>query len=207
MNRLLPPNQTPFEASFARAILGSELPNGIDWLWSPDFCPVDFLPFLAWGLSVDAWNENQTLPQKRRAITLAPEIHRAKGTLKAVKDTVASFGGAIILKEWWETTPKGTPGTFDLFLSIPNLATSPNTNFINSVIDAVRAVIPISAHFNFTLSQSGFAKVAPIIAGRRIEFKRQSFVLSAFFAAAETYFIDSNGRYFSDIAGNLLIEG
>lgn len=83
---LLPPNSTPLE----RALSGptgrlTAIPTPIDALWRWDQCPENLLPWLAWALSVDFWDELWPEARKRAIIRESFELHRKKGTLYGIK--------------------------------------------------------------------------------------------------------------------------
>jgi hypothetical protein len=55
---LLPPTSTPFEFAMGRASgEGLPLPVPLRELWDPWTCPMALLPWLAWALSVDIWDD------------------------------------------------------------------------------------------------------------------------------------------------------
>jgi len=58
----------------------------------PDTCPVAMLPFLAWAYSVDEWPPGATESQKRNIIKQSPAVHRHKGTIRSIRDVLASGG-------------------------------------------------------------------------------------------------------------------
>lgn len=83
---LLPPNATPFE----RALSGptgriTAIPVPIRDLWRWDTCPEANLPWLAWAMSVDFWNDAWPIEKKRAMVRESFELHRRKGTLYAVE--------------------------------------------------------------------------------------------------------------------------
>lgn len=115
----LPPNTTPLERAIARACAAlEETPVPINDLWSPDRCPVDLLPFLAWSFSVDRWDDNWSEAVKRATIKASRYIHQHKGTIVAVRGVVESLGYIIKITEWWQTEPRGTRGTFALEVGV-----------------------------------------------------------------------------------------
>lgn len=82
---LLPPNATGFE----RALSGptgriTAIPSPIDTLWRWEACPEAFLPWLAWALSVDLWDETWPVERKRGMIRESFDLHRKKGTLYCI---------------------------------------------------------------------------------------------------------------------------
>ncbi|MGT1842761.1 phage tail protein I, partial [Enterobacter hormaechei subsp. xiangfangensis] len=57
--RLLPVGSSALEVAAARACAEIEnTPVPLRRLWSPDDCPANLLPWLAWAFSVDRWDEN-----------------------------------------------------------------------------------------------------------------------------------------------------
>jgi hypothetical protein len=83
---LLPPNSTPLE----RALSGptgrlTAIGTPVDAVWRWDQCPDDLLPWLAWAMSVDFWDEDWTPERKRNLIRESFELHRKKGTLYGIK--------------------------------------------------------------------------------------------------------------------------
>lgn len=108
---LLPSNSTPLERAMATAaarILAIDLP--IDRMWDPETIPAEFLPWLAWSLSVDIWDPEWTEETKRKAIAASIEVHRHKGSVGAVKRAVeaAGLGDAEIIEGWSANTFNGS---------------------------------------------------------------------------------------------------
>ena len=115
MASILPPHLSELErdldATMAR-LAAIDIP--ISTLWNPHTCPVEVLPYLAWAMSVDTWRSHWGEDMKRQVILAAPDVHRTKGTRPAVEMALAALNVEVELKEWWETSPQGTPGTFEL---------------------------------------------------------------------------------------------
>ncbi|WP_179957699.1 phage tail protein I [Exilibacterium tricleocarpae] len=115
---LLPVNATALERDLALASAAlHKVPVVINQLWDPYNCPDSLLPWLAWALSVDAWQEHWTAAQKRRAIAASLSIHAHRGTRRAVADAIThvlqlhsdadgdsppDFSNAFTIIEWWE---------------------------------------------------------------------------------------------------------
>lgn len=110
---ILPSNLPEFEhqlEALEQRITDLEVP--IEDLWNPHTCPVSTLPYLAWAVSVDVWKSEWSDSLKRQVIAAAPELHRIKGTPKAVKQALTSLNLDYSYSEWHEQTPTGIPGTF-----------------------------------------------------------------------------------------------
>ena len=91
MSSLLPSNRTLFEEAL-EATVSRSLPNEIVTVWHPDDCPAKYLNYLAWGLSIDIWDDAWTEANKREVLRNALFVHKHKGTLSAVKTAVRSAG-------------------------------------------------------------------------------------------------------------------
>jgi phage tail P2-like protein len=69
-------------------------------LWDPATCPAELLPWLAWALSVDLWDESWPEARQRAVIAAAVEVHRHKGTPVAVETMCGALGFAVEVSEW-----------------------------------------------------------------------------------------------------------
>lgn len=117
---LLPPRTTKLERALEQSMARiGEAPHPIDTLFSPDDCPEDFLPFLAWALSVDDWDPEWDLATRRRIVAKALLVHRHKGTPGAVRLALEALGlENVRLREWFRQTPQGEPWTFQIDLDL-----------------------------------------------------------------------------------------
>lgn len=170
---LLPPNASALERAFEEAMTVPALPVPLRSIWSAYDCPEALLPWLAWALSVDDWNAGWPLAVRREVVARAILIQRRKGTLAAVRQAVSAFGATISIKEWWETTPTGDPGTFQLVLALGELeGAPPTTDFINDVLGQVDRAKPLSRHFTFSVAQSAAGGIGVFAAARPAIFAR-----------------------------------
>ena len=113
---LLPVNSTPLERALEAATRPRVSSDVIRQVWDPWACPAKLLPWLAWALSVDYWEDDWTEKEKRAVIAASIEVHRRKGTPAAMHRVVENLGFGFALVEWWELTPEGTPGTAEAFI-------------------------------------------------------------------------------------------
>lgn len=117
MTSLLPLNSTQLERAIEAALAEkTEIP--LRTLYNPDTCPAHLLPWLAWTWSVDRWDNRWSEAVKRSAIRSAFYVHAHKGTIGALRRVVEPLGYLIEVLEWWQTTPKGIPGTFALKVGV-----------------------------------------------------------------------------------------
>lgn len=100
---LLPPNAAPLQRAFERAcrdeVVALNLGPKYRALWSPTTCPAGILPWLAWSLHVDEWDENWTEEQKRATIAASVEVHKKKGTIGALKTALQALGYEVTVDE------------------------------------------------------------------------------------------------------------
>jgi phage tail P2-like protein len=116
---LLPSNATQLERLAAQALAQIErVPVPIRDLISPTRCPLALLPYLAWAMSVDRWEEAWPESTKRQVIASSYYVHAHKGTIGALRRVVEPLGYVMRVVEWWQTTPKGVPGTFVLDIGV-----------------------------------------------------------------------------------------
>lgn len=89
---LLPPASTPLERAVEQTQARFAPPLSVKSLWDAAHCPPAFLPYLAWALSVDEWNNDWSVEKKRAVIMEARYIHQHKGTPSAIRRSLAAVG-------------------------------------------------------------------------------------------------------------------
>lgn len=117
---LVPSNHSPLEHALAEALapLGAIDPAAIETLWNAWRCPAAFLPFLAYALSVDFWDDGWDEIKKREIIAASPAYHRRKGTRLAVEQAAAATGRPSLIAEWWQFAPPRRRGTFSVSIGL-----------------------------------------------------------------------------------------
>jgi len=169
---LLPSNATPHELAMESATSRlAVVPVTIRDLWNPRTCPVDLLPYLAWSLSLDAWKPYWSEAIKRQRIRDAIAIQRKKGTAQAVRSAVSAFGSSVTLREWWQTSPKGTPHTFDVKLTLGANAPG-DSGFQADIINEINRTKPVRSHFTLTAGLSATGGIGLQAVARTLTYKR-----------------------------------
>lgn len=172
---LLPPNASALDRA-AEAVLVQHLgaigqPHRA--LWNPDTCPIELLPWLAWSMGVEAWRSEWPSNIKRAIVRNAIQVQRQRGTIKSVRDTVASFGGAITIREWWQTVPKGQPHTFELVFTMTGQdGEQASADFVRDVMAEVARVKPLRSHFTFIQGLTAPASIKLAAVGRPVSYAR-----------------------------------
>ena len=151
---VLPPHSTDFERALEQASLWVVENSAIPRIWDTQLCPEDLLPWLAWSLSVDHWNPEWGVDQKRDAVKRSIYIHRKKGTVGAVKSAVAGFGYASEIAEWFEYG--GETHTFKIKIEGDGTLDL-NNDFITQFVAVIDAVKPARSHYdmNFRYTEIG----------------------------------------------------
>ncbi|KVP22402.1 phage tail protein I [Burkholderia ubonensis] len=149
---LLPPNATVLERRLAEVNADVRgIPVELDTLMDPDRIPLRFLPWLAWHMGVDTWRDEWPEQVKRARVKSAIRIARKKGTADAVRDVCASFGANVMMREWFEMTPRGVPGTFEIVMTVGSRDGVPATaQYVADIMAEVDRAKRGTAHYTFT---------------------------------------------------------
>ena len=128
-------------------------------LWNPATCPVEVLPWLAWGLSISHWDPEWSEAQKRSEIADAIPYHRRKGTRAAVREVLDRFEPLLRIVEWWEMSPRGAPHTFEVRAPSGDIPASFLTSdTAAAIIRDVASAKPARSHFTFIQSMEAQAQ-------------------------------------------------
>ena len=153
---LLPPNASQglknIEQTTARF---GDLPVDIDQMMNPDSNPAHLLGWLAWAFSVENWDPSWGDNVKREVIKTSIEVHRRKGTVRAIKDALAAAGyGDATLDE----TVTGEPwAVYNIKLTKP--MTRERAQILRRILSAVA---PARCH----LKELTFSRVAHLHNGK-----------------------------------------
>lgn len=127
-------------------------------LKSPDTVPADppvYMQALAWERSVDVWDDDWPEDIKRAAIAVAPEVHRYKGTVRAVKAVLGAFQVDAEITEWWQTAPQAAPYTFHVqAFARARLYDGPilDARLVAAVYTGILRAKPLSRAFSFSVA-------------------------------------------------------
>lgn len=154
---LLPPSATTtmraIETVIGERTQGIEVP--ISQLWNVDTCPVDLLPWMAWGFSVEVWDHAWSETVKRNVIRNSVQVHRLKGTRQSVALALEAIGFRIDIVEGWEDG--GAPHTFRLDAYADDIIGSGfglDQALVDTVDKLISNVKPVRAHRTLRVGQS-----------------------------------------------------
>lgn len=150
-SQLLPPNRTPLESALAQAAGFAVVPRVIATLWDADACPAPLLPWLAWALSVDEWDDGWSETQQRATIKGSIALHRRKGTPWAVRQALARIG--LTLTELVESPDGAHWAEFDLDITVED---RPITEALHAqLLRMLAAYKPARSHLRYLLVALG----------------------------------------------------
>jgi phage tail P2-like protein len=204
---LLPANATALERAMeaASARVG-DVPTPLADLWDPVSCPIDLLPWLAWGLSVDSWDATWSEATKRDAVARSIALHRIKGTPASVKAVLARFDDLLELVEGWQSG--GAAHTFEVRLPLGAAGgTRATAAFAEAIIRDVTRVKPVRAHFELVQQIRASVSLGIVAAARAVRFDRLPGVATANTDPAWlTYLQTEDGEPFTDEVDNTFLE-
>lgn len=119
-----------------------------------DNLPSGVLDHIAAQYDVSPWRDKWTIELKRSSLKFALLLKRKRGTRGALLRAVGSLGAAASIVEWWETNPKGTPHTFKIYATLPQITGSLPAEAQEDLIRQIDDVKPFRSHYDFVLSQS-----------------------------------------------------
>lgn len=123
---ILPPNATQLqkdlEAATTQRLLSLD-ENRLRYLNNPELCQPEFLPWLAWSMSVDVWNNDWSIDTKRTVVRESMQVHQTKGTLGSLRRALEAFmASRIRITEWYEYN--GDPYTFRVYATFQDVSVS-----------------------------------------------------------------------------------
>lgn len=160
---LLPPNATKLEENLeTMSSRLRQIPVEIGKQWHPDTCPENLLPWLAWALSVDEWDEQWSEQAKRAMLKQSVSIHKHKGTVGSVKRALKALNIEFEFLEWFEACEdialapihSNQPYTFVFIAWANENPYTSNEVFLNPdlydvLLRVINRVKPARTHFDF----------------------------------------------------------
>lgn len=118
---------------------------------SIDALPTTVLDHLAVSWDATVWRDSWPVELKRSVLKTTISEKRKKGTVKAVKDALASISSAASIVEWWQTEPKGTPHTFTIYATQADIEGTIDAEMQEDVIALIDDAKPVRSHYDFVI--------------------------------------------------------
>lgn len=95
-------------------------------IWDTQTCPEQLLPWLAWSLSVQDWDDSWTQEIKRQVIERSIEVHQTKGTRHSLELALKTLGYDVEITEWHELESDNPmpAGTFSISVTTNGIEVS-----------------------------------------------------------------------------------
>lgn len=110
------------------------------------------LDHIAWQFDSKVWRDSWPLHLKQSVIRTIISEKSKKGTLSAVKKAVESLGSAVIIREWWQTSPMGTPHTFTVTLSVNEIPGQVSAQTQADLMLRIDDVKPVRSHYTLSVA-------------------------------------------------------
>ena len=108
MHSILPRNASHLELALEETIakflepqayIKKSIDEIIAGIWDYQNCDETLLPYLAWALGVEIWNDGMTISQKREIIKTYLKIRKLRGTVKSLTLAFEALGVDARIKE------------------------------------------------------------------------------------------------------------
>ncbi len=113
-----------------------------------DSASSELLDHLASQWRVGVWRDSWPVSRKRIVLKTIIKTLSHYGTKQAIIDVLASLGNGVQMKEWWETTPLGTPHTFSINIDL-NIQ-QVKAEAIDDAVTALDLVKPVRSQYSIT---------------------------------------------------------
>lgn len=117
------------------------------------------LGHLAWSRGLDYWDPAWPESVKRQLVSQIPAGLRTRGTRMGLIRAIEAFLAEVVIEEWWETGPPGTPGTATATVLLgTDLGTSIESQ--ETLLRIIHRESRLACHFTLNLGVSAVASVA-----------------------------------------------
>lgn len=130
------------------------------------------LDHLAYQWDASVWRDSWPIEMKRSVVKAVVTEKRKKGTVKAVRDALASIGSAATIKEWWEMDPKGSPHTFTIYATLGKIEGVLDAEMQEDLIRLIDDAKPVRSHYTFVVQQQIGAGMGMCAYLRPVSFSR-----------------------------------
>lgn len=111
------------------------------------------LDHLAYSWDASVWRDSWPIELKRSMVKNVVTEKRKKGTVKAVRDALASIQSAATIREWWQESPKGTPHTFTIYATQGKIDGVLDVEMQEDLLRLIDDAKPVRSHYTFVVQQ------------------------------------------------------
>ncbi len=119
-----------------------------------DSLPEAVLDHLATQYDASVWRDTWPASLKRSVLKTTIADKRMKGSVRAVRQALASVSSVAIIKEWWEQSPKGTPHTFAVIASQGDVADTISAEMQEDIAALIDDAKPLRSHYTLSIQNN-----------------------------------------------------
>ncbi len=120
----------------------------------PDTAPLSLLPWLAWSAGLTHWSSDWPEATQRRVLREARQILRERGQRQGIERQLGALGASVLIREWWEDDPEGTPGTWRAVVTAV-LGAETDLEAQEQIEAAIRRTAPLARPWTIDVGVSG----------------------------------------------------
>tara|TARA_Y100001001_G_scaffold59284_1_gene56089 strand:- start:2526 stop:3182 length:657 start_codon:yes stop_codon:yes gene_type:complete len=114
------------------------------------------LDHIAWQFDSKVWRDSWPLHLKQSVIRTIISEKSKRGTLSAVRNAVESLGSAVIIREWWQTSPQGDPHTFTVTVSVNEIPGQVSAQTQADLMLRIDDVKPVRSHYTLSIATQAY---------------------------------------------------
>lgn len=111
------------------------------------------LDHLGYSFDSAVWRDTWPVEVKRSMLIKIMREKRLRGTVSAVKEALNAVQSNAQIVEWWETTPKGTPHTFRIYVTQSAISGVVSADMQNDIIALIDDAKPLRSHYDLTIQE------------------------------------------------------
>ena len=100
------------------------------------------------------WRDSWPITRKRAVLKATIANKRIVGTVQAVRNALEAISSALVMTEWWQTTPKGEPHTFTVTASMSVADGSSSTESQEDLIAQIESAKPVRSWYSLNIVQA-----------------------------------------------------
>lgn len=165
---LLPSNATALERDLESVGTRiTSLSDDLSLVRDPDRCPAAILPWMAWGMGIESWDNAWPEETQRRVINDAISQHRTKGTKAAVVKALEQLDFTVELSEWFDNGDDPYIFRLKVFSGDLSLAEGAGPQVHQRILQQIKFAKPVRSHAIIETGED-FVTDVPVLRGAKV---------------------------------------
>lgn len=111
------------------------------------------LDHIAYSFDSAVWRDTWPVEVKRSMLLKIMREKRLRGTVSAVREALSAVQSYARIVEWWQTTPKGTPHTFKIYVTQPDIGGTVTADMQDDIIALIDDAKPLRSHYDLNIQR------------------------------------------------------